>query len=186
MKPRVILVTGRYRLDDRLISYIIGNRLLLFSFFFFDLGCPRLAHLIQLMHIAQRDLVRLVQLMGNPDGLAGLGILFRIQINQGQKLIGLHKVRVDRHRLLQLDHSQVLAALLAVAESLVKPFDCLVDRLQLALGLLNLLNIVIRYIFMGLEILAQNPFHQRLYHIASAVIDESKQIPGSYISPIIL
>ena len=39
---------------------------------------------------------------------------------------------------------------------------------------------------MGLKILAEDPLHKRLHHIASSVIHKPKQIPSRDIVPVIL
>ena len=67
VKPGIFLISGGHRLNDGLISNAVSHRLLIFFIFFFDLHGPALADLVELMHIAQRDVVRLVQLVSRAD-----------------------------------------------------------------------------------------------------------------------
>ena len=58
MQPCVILERIRHRLDDHLISQIIGDRMLVLLLSFFYLDIPRPADLVQFVQAAEREFVR--------------------------------------------------------------------------------------------------------------------------------
>ena len=77
-----------------------------------------------------------------------------MDIEEGQKLIGLHIGGVRRHHLLQLYDSQVLPVLPGIIQALVKPLHCLVDGLQLSGNFLYFADIIVGDIVVGLNVLA--------------------------------
>ena len=154
--------------------------------FFLDLHRPCLTDLIQFMHVSQGNLIRRIQLMSGTDGLPCFSILFRLNVEQRQKLMRFYKRWMGSHSLFQLNDCQVLTLLLTVEQSLIISPDCLVDHLQFFLRLPDLLNIVISNVLMRLKILTQDPLYQRLYNISTSIIHKPQQIPGCNIPSIIL
>ena len=88
------------------------------------------------------------------------------------------------HHLLQLDNRQILPVLLTVAQTLVIFLDCQIDRLKFLCGCLYCVDIIIRYIIIRTQILADNPFHQCLRHLTDPVIDKPQKIPRRNIFPV--
>ena len=98
-----------------------------------------------------------------------------------QKLVGPDEPGVQGENLLQLDHRQVLAVLVAVYQGLVIFLDGLVDRLQPCGIGLHLIDIIICKILFGFQILADHPLTEGRYHFAHLKIHQSQKVPGFYI-----
>ena len=156
MQAGILLQACGHRLDDGLISDAVSHRLLflLAGIPLLDGHRPGFADLVEFMHIPQGDLIRLIQIVGCPQHGTGAAVLLRMDIEEGQKLIGLHRGGVRRHHLLQLYDSQVLPVLPGIIQALVKPLHCLVDGLQLSGNFLYFADIIVGDIVVGLNVLA--------------------------------
>ena len=138
------------------------------------------------MQIAERCLVRGIQLSRSAQYLSRLGILPGMEIDQRQELIRLQESGMRRDHLLQLDDRQILSVLLTVRQTLIVFLHSLVNDLKLIRRRLHLLYIFIRNVVPGPEILADDPLHQRLRDLADPVVDKSQQISRCNILPVIL
>ena len=101
-------------------------------------------------------------------------------------MISLHIGGVCRHHLLQLYDGQVLPVLPGIIQALVKPLHCLVDGLQLPGDFLYFADIIVGDIVVGLDVLAQDPLHQRLDHVSPAVIHKPQKVPGRDVGLVVL
>ena len=180
----VFLIGSRH--DDRLISAGIGNdiRILPILLFLFRLrGTSRRlsGQLRQLSLIMKRNIVRLI------DGQSSLQFPFRplvflrLDVKEGQELMSLHQLGIQRQHLLQLDDCQILASLLAVQQRLIVFLNGLIDRVKPRRICLNRVDILVCDVFLRLQVLADDPFGQSRYHVAHLKTDQSQQVSGLYI-----
>ena len=109
-----------------------------------------------------------------------------MKIQKPQKLIRPDIGRVCGNCFLKLYDCKIFPVLGSVLQALVISFYCLIDTSKLPWYLLHLTDVIIGNIIMGLEILADNPFHKCFHHVAPAIIYKTQKIHGRHICPVVL
>ncbi len=81
----------------------------------------------------------------------------------------------------QLHDCQVVAAVLGVPQRLVECLDVLALDLQLSGLALNLVQVVVRQVFLRLQIQADHPLDQGVRHLPALIVDQPQKISGASV-----